>query len=149
MVRARARWLASLVLAVVGASGCSGGGVACADTFQYRIIVDVMTAPRGPCQVDFISETKVASYAFQMLPEPYPPPCSYEDAQPPCTPLDGSPQPSGCGASACSINIDFRPDIARDLSTFMGADSFRMQVTCGGQVVQGTTVQPVTQICGV
>jgi hypothetical protein len=139
---------ALLLLPLVAVVGCSGAPVACWPTFEYRIMADVSTAPRAACQVDFRAGTTIASYAFQTLPEPYLEPCFEQHAQPACTPLDGSPQPSWCEASVCWINFIFSSDVARDLSSFMGADSFRMQVTCGGQAVQDTTVQPVRQTCG-
>ena len=148
-MRAGVWFRAVLSLPLVAAFGCSGGPIACWPTFEYRITIDVSTAPRSPCQVEFRAGTTVASYAFEMLPEPYlQQPCFEQHAQPPCTPLAGSPQPSWCEASVCSINIIFSPEVARNLSTFMGADSFRMQVTCGGQAVQDTAIQPVRQIGG-
>jgi hypothetical protein len=148
MVRAGARWLAVFSLPLVPAFGCSGAPGACWDTFEYRIMVDVTTVPRAPCQVDFVAGAAIASYTFETLPEPYLEPCFEQHAQPACTPLNGSPQPSWCEASVCWINMTFIPEVSRDLSTFMGADSFRMQVTCGDQAVQDTTVQPIRQTCG-
>ena len=143
----RVRILLSLSLPLIAAAGCHGGQGECRPTFEYRINVDVSKAPRAACQVELRAGTAVASYAFETLPEPYMSPCSYQQAQPPCTPADGSPQPSWCAGSVCSIAIDFKPEIARDLSTFMGAESFRMVVTCGGEVVADTMIQPVRQQC--
>lgn len=143
----RVRLSMSLLLPLIAAAGCSGGQGECRPTFEYRINVDVSKAPRATCQVELRAGTTVASYAFETLPEQYMEACSYQHAQPQCTPADGSPQPSWCDASVCSIVINFNSEIARGLSTFMGAESFRMLVTCGGEVVADTTVQPVRQIC--
>ena len=145
--RVRCPPLASLFLPLIATFGCRGAQGDCRPTFEYRINIDVSKAPRAACQVELRAGTVVASYAFEPLPEPYLSPCSYQHAQPACTPVDGSPQPSWCEGTVCSIVINFSPDIARDLSTFMGAESFRMLVTCGGEVLQDTTVQPVRQVC--
>ena len=148
-MRSRVRFLplVSLFLPLLAAFGCRGGQGDCRPTFEYRINIDVSKAPRAACQVELRAGTVVASYTFETLPEPYLSPCSYQHDQPDCTPADGSPQPSWCDASVCSININFSPEVARDLSTFMGAESFTMRVTCGGQIVADMTVQPVRQIC--
>src|SRR5215471_7652467 len=128
-MRAAVRCLPFLPALIAG-SGCSGGGITCRPTFEYRISVDVSTVARVSCQVDFQAGMITASYAFQPLPPQYLQPCFEQKAQPACEPLAGSPQPTWCEASVCSIDITFNADVAHNLSAFMGADSFTMQATC-------------------
>ena len=147
MIWSASRFLPFFAVLVAGL-GCSGGQGECHPTFQYFISIDVSTAPRAPCQVDFRAGTVTASYTFDTLPDPYVDACSEQHAQPPCTPLDGSPQPTFCEASPCWLTITFYPGVARDLSAFMGADSFTAETSCGGQVSPTISVRPITQACG-